>query len=193
MLKSEVNEMHSAITVQKMNAAPLCACEGAFHSSFYMPYEAAACSLFPTLCAARAALCAEAGVSPVRTVTYRLKSPSSVREKLRKKGLPENESAASAALHDIAGMRVVLSSVDDVYRYAALIRQSPGIECFGEHDYIAKPKPSGYQSLHLLLRVPVCCAGESLMVPVELQLRTEAMDLWASIEHALCYKPVNPR
>jgi len=190
MQKSEVNEMHSTATVQKLKAPPLRACDEAFHSSFYMPYEAAACSLFPVLCAARAALSESAEAHPVQAVTYRLKSPSSVREKLRKKGLPATESAASAALHDIAGMRVVLSSVDDVYRYAKLIRKSPGIEYFGEHDYIASPKPSGYQSLHLLLRVPVCCGGESLMVPVELQLRTAAMDLWASIEHALCYKPL---
>ena len=125
----------------------------------------------------------------VRCITYRLKSPSSIRGKLLKKGLPVCEPAARAALHDVAGLRVVLPSEKQVYRFAALLRDSPVTRLLDEKDDIAEPKPSGYRSLHLVLGVPVSLRGQSLLVPVELQLRTAAMDMWASIEHDMVYKP----
>ena len=125
----------------------------------------------------------------VRFITYRLKSPSSIRGKLLKKGLPVCEETARAALHDIAGLRVVFSGEKQVYCFAELLCASPLARVLSEKDYIADPKPSGYRSLHLVLSIPVRLHGQSLMVPVEIQLRTAAMDMWASIEHDMVYKP----
>lgn len=163
-------------------------CDPIFTAEFYKPYEAAVQSALAMLCGARAEL--ERSGHSVYAVTFRLKTPSSIRGKLIKKGLPVSACAAGAALHDVAGLRVVLSSVGAVYRFAELLCTSPMAACTAAHDYIASPKPSGYRSLHLLMHVPVCVDGDSLITPVEIQLRTAAMDRWASIEHSLCYKPV---
>ena len=88
-------------------------------------------------------------------MTFRLKSPGSIRDKLSRRGLPATREAACETLHDIAGLRVVLSSVDRVYRFAALLRESPAAEFVSLRDYISSPKKSGYRSLHLIMRVPV--------------------------------------
>lgn len=179
--------MQSTSSARKLTAPQSIERDPVFSGAFYRPYEAAISSVLPLLCAARAELCRQMGEQSVQAVTFRLKSPASIRGKLKKKGLPASDSAASAALHDVAGMRVVLQSVPAVYRYAELIRAA--VPCFGVHDYIASPKVSGYRSLHLLLRVPVTLGGERLTVPLELQLRTPSMDIWANLEHELCYKP----
>ena len=94
-------------------------------------------------------------------------------------------------MQDIAGLRVVLGSTQAVYRFAALLRDSTVFEILEEQDYIANPKKSGYQSLHLILRVPVCIRSQLYLVPAEIQLRTASMDMWASIEHELIYKPTH--
>ncbi|MBQ7825441.1 MAG: hypothetical protein IJ337_03705 [Clostridia bacterium] len=161
-----------------------------FTPSFFTPYEAAAHSTLLLIAHARSELSALLPGEDVCAVTYRLKTPQSIRGKLVKKGLPPSAAAAGAALRDIAGLRVVLSSVSAVYRFADLLISAPGAQCIGVHDYIAEPKKSGYRSLHVLLNIPVTFLGESLMVPVEIQLRTVPMDLWATIEHGVCYKPV---
>ena len=83
----------------------------------------------------------------------------------------------------------MLSDTQQVYAFARLICGSPVVELCGLRDYIAHPKRSGYRSLHLILRVPVTVGREQLLVPVEVQLRTAAMDIWASIEHDIVYKP----
>jgi len=141
------------------------------------------------ICSARRRLTEETG-EDVTAMTFRLKSPASIRDKLLKKGLPVSAAAARAALHDIAGLRVVLASKAQVYRLAAILEDSPAVSLLGERDYIAAPKESGYRSLHLLLSVPILLrAGPPMMVPVELQLRTASMDIWASIEHDMVYKP----
>ena len=105
------------------------------------------------------------------------------------KGLPPSAASAGAALQDIAGLRVVLTSVGAVYRFAGLLTASSSAQTIGIDDYIASPKKSGYRSLHVLLNIPVTLDGETMMVPAEIQLRTAAMDLWANIEHSICYKP----
>lgn len=160
-----------------------------FHAGFYRPYAAAAHTVLLMLCTARHDLCARTGFDSVRALTFRLKTPASIRGKLRKKGMPLTAEAAGAALSDVAGLRAVLDNEESVYRFAQLIRSSPAAQCFAEHDYIASPKESGYRSLHLLLRVPVHTHSGVLMVPAEIQLRTAAMDAWASAEHAIVYKP----
>ena len=141
-----------------------------FGFSFYAPYEAAVETAFLALCAARMQLEEESTPFAVRSMTFRLKSPASIRDKLTRRGLPQSAEGA-AYLHDIAGLRVVLSSVEAVYRFAV-------------------PKKSGYRSLHLVMLVPICRNGKSASVPVEIQLRTPAMDMWACVEHDLYYKPV---
>ena len=93
-------------------------------------------------------------------------------------------------LHDVAGLRVVLSSVEAVYHFADILRASTAWQFVCARDYIAAPKKSGYRGLHLVMLVPVCLNGQNASVPVEIQLRTPAMDMWACVEHDLCYKPV---
>jgi len=165
-------------------------CDPDFHAAFYQPYAAAAHTAMLMLLAARRELHTLTGRDCVRALTFRLKTPASIRGKLNKKGLPLTAQAAGAALCDVAGLRVVLENEESVYRFAQMIRQSSIVQCFAEHDYIASPKPSGYRSLHLLVRVPVYTGQSALMVPAEVQLRTAAMDAWASAEHAVVYKPV---
>ena len=160
-----------------------------FGFSFYAPYETAVETAFLALCAARMQLEEESTPFAVRSMTFRLKSPASIRDKLTRRGLPQSAEGA-AYLHDIAGLRVVLSSVEAVYRFADILRASPSWQFVCARDYIAVPKKSGYRSLHLVMLVPICRSGKSASVPVEIQLRTPAMDMWACIEHDLCYKPV---
>ena len=160
-----------------------------FGFSFYAPYEAAVETAFLALCAARMQLEEESTPFAVRSMTFRLKSPASIRDKLTRRGLPQSAEGA-AYLHDIAGLRVVLSSVEAVYRFADILRASPSWQFVCARDYIAVPKKSGYRSLHLVMLVAICRNGKSTSVPVEIQLRTPAMDMWACVEHDLCYKPV---
>lgn len=160
-----------------------------FGFSFYAPYEAAVETAFLALCAARMQLEEESTPFAVRSMTFRLKSPASICDKLTRRGLPQSAEGA-AYLHDIAGLRVVLSSVEAVYRFADILRASPSWQFVCARDYIAVPKKSGYRSLHLVMLVPICRNGKRASVPVEIQLRTPAMDMWACVEHDLCYKPV---
>ncbi|MBQ2990172.1 MAG: hypothetical protein IJD60_02640 [Clostridia bacterium] len=180
--------MQCSSPAQKLTAPGWAASDPEFTAEFYEPYEAAAHTALLLIDHARAALSSCHPAQCVIAVTYRLKSPASIRDKLLKKGLPASAAAAGAALHDVAGLRVVLSSERAVYRFASLLRLSP-VELIDTHDYIAAPKPSGYRSLHLLLRIPVCIQGHAYMTPIEIQLRTASMDTWASIEHEICYKP----
>ena len=169
---------------------PWACCDPDFTAEFYRPYAAAVENTFLLLDDARCHLALESPGDAVHSITYRLKTPASIRGKLLKKCLPATAEAASACLQDVAGLRVVFSSVSAVYRFAALLKHSAFTQCIEECDYIASPKKSGYRSLHLILRVPVCHRGSFLMIPVEIQLRTAAMDVWANIEHEICYKPV---
>jgi len=182
--------MPGIASAQKMTAPHWTASDPDFSSMFYKPYEAAARKVLLLLDDTRKMLCRHTGRDCVRAMTFRLKTPASIREKLLKKGLPPSSAAASAALRDIAGLRAVLTDEEAVYRYAELICRSTVIEHLATNDYIACPKKSGYRSLHLLFRVPVCLHGQIMMVPAEIQLRTAAMDIWASIEHDICYKPI---
>ena len=162
---------------------PLPPDETTFTPSFYAPYEAAALAALAMLSDARARLGETDGV---RAVTYRLKTPASIRGKLKRRGLPATPECA-ATLHDIAGLRFVLESEAQVYRFERLILASPAAELLQKRDYIASPKPSGYRSLHLIVRM--CTPDARGGLPVEIQLRTAPMDLWARVEHDACYKP----
>ena len=180
ILLIEVSFLLSSAHAQKLSAAG----DPVFSAAFYAPYEAAAMAGLEILCNARAGMPLD-----VLALHYRLKSCASIRGKLQRKHLPETAASAGAALRDVAGLRAVLSSRDAVYRYAELVMRSRALELEDVHDYIAMPKPSGYRSLHLIARVPVILPSGAYAVPIEIQLRTAAMDAWACAEHALIYKP----
>lgn len=181
--------INSYAAVQKLPRPQWNASDPVFTGEFYSPYTSAVEAALMMIGDARARLKALGGEDPVSAITFRLKSPASIRGKLRKKGLPASAGAAGAALNDVAGLRVVLASIADVYRYAAVLRALPAAECIGMDDYIASPKKSGYRSLHLLMCVPVSLGAQQCAVPVEIQLRTAQMDAWAALEHRICYKP----
>lgn len=126
--------------------------------------------------------------NPINTIKSRLKSLPSIIEKLERKGLPVNVESMEAHLNDIAGIRVVCSFVKDVYTLAEALLNQDDITLIEMKDYIANPKPNGYRSLHLIVEIPIFLEKEKRMMKVEIQLRTIAMDCWASLEHQLRYK-----
>ena len=126
--------------------------------------------------------------NPIHHIDSRLKSPQSMMKKLARKGLPQTLEAAEANLNDIAGIRIVCNYLDDIYRIAELLRRQRDVEFVHLRDYIQNPKESGYRSLHLVIRIPVFLSSHTELVPVEVQIRTIAMDFWASLEHQLRYK-----
>lgn len=179
--------MTAASCAQKPASGHRTASETVFTRHFFEPYQAAIETVLEILGDARTKM---PGPYDVRAVTFRLKTPASIRGKLIKKHLPVTAACASAALQDVAGLRVVLDSTQSVYQFASILRESAACEIIEEQDYIANPKKSGYRSLHLVMRVPVCADRQLCMVPAEIQLRTAGMDVWASIEHELIYKPM---
>lgn len=126
--------------------------------------------------------------NPINGISSRIKSLSSIMEKLKRKGLKPNFSAAEKNLNDIAGVRVCCMFIDDVYMLAEAILNQDDITLVEKRDYIANPKSNGYRSLHLIVSVPIFLSNEKRSVKVEIQFRTIAMDFWASVEHQLRYK-----
>ena len=126
--------------------------------------------------------------NPIKFINTRLKRSSSLVEKMERLGTPLSIENIEANINDVAGIRVICSYVDDIYMIAqALIRQND-IELISQKDYIANPKPNGYRSLHMIVRIPVHFEGGTKYVKVEVQIRTIAMDFWATLEHELKYK-----
>ncbi|MBE5784671.1 MAG: GTP pyrophosphokinase family protein [Clostridiales bacterium] len=126
--------------------------------------------------------------NPIHHIDSRLKTVPSIFEKLRRKGYPATIQSARENLHDIAGVRVICSYVDDIYRIAELLCAQDDVRLIRRTDYIKKPKENGYRSLHLVIGIPVFLSRGSVSVPVEVQIRTIAMDFWASLEHQIRYK-----
>lgn len=126
--------------------------------------------------------------NPIHHMESRLKTAQSIIEKLKRKGFPVTLASAMENLTDIAGVRMVCSYIDDIYAIAALLRGQDDVTVLEERDYIQNPKPNGYRSLHLILRVPVYLCDGKEFVRVEVQIRTVAMDFWATLEHQLRYK-----
>ncbi len=129
----------------------------------------------------------EDGDVPAEHLSCRIKSPESVCQKLKRRSLTPTPEIALQNLSDVIGIRVVMRFIGDVYHMADQIRKHTGWEVIRIKDYIAKPKPSGYRSLHMIVRVPFMC-GLFSSIQVEIQLRTIAMDCWASLEHQMRYK-----
>ena len=126
--------------------------------------------------------------NPIHHMEYRLKSIDSIAEKLKRKGLEFSSESIMENLTDIAGVRVICNYLDDIYHMARLLVKQDDITLIRTRDYIKNPKPNGYRSLHLVVRVPVFLAESTEYIPVEVQIRTIAMDFWASLEHQLKYK-----
>ena len=126
--------------------------------------------------------------NPIHHIEDRLKSPQSILEKLRRKGVPFNVEAARANLNDIAGVRVICNYIEDIYSVADLLTAQDDVTLIKRKDYIKEPKPNGYRSLHLVIETPVYLSDSKELVNVEVQIRTIAMDFWASLEHELKYK-----
>ncbi len=126
--------------------------------------------------------------NPINSIKSRLKDLVSMKDKLERKGLPFTLKAIEDNLNDVAGLRVVCSFTEDVYMLANALLEQDDITLISKKDYIANPKPNGYRSLHLIVTVPIFLAHEKRIMKVEIQLRTIAMDFWASLEHQLRYK-----
>ena len=125
---------------------------------------------------------------PIHHIDTRLKSAKSILGKLQKKDLDLTLSAACNNIYDIAGIRVVCSYIKDVYLIRDRLMAQDDVMIMQIKDYIEMPKENGYRSLHMVIRVPVYFMNKKQLVPVELQIRTLAMDLWASLEHDIKYK-----
>ncbi|MEC3976413.1 GTP pyrophosphokinase [Amycolatopsis sp. H20-H5] len=125
---------------------------------------------------------------PIEHIASRVKRPEAILDKLRRKGLPARLEVIAEQLDDVAGVRVICPFVSDVYRVAEMLSGQHDVELLLSKDYIAEPKPNGYRSLHLILRIPVFLSDRVEHVKVEVQLRTIAMDFWATLEHKLFYK-----
>lgn len=128
--------------------------------------------------------------NPIEYMKSRVKAPKSIFKKLERRGFEVSVDSARKNLNDIAGIRVICSFVDDIYTIADMIKKQDDITLIEEKDYIKNPKPNGYRSLHLVIEVPVFFSDHIERVKVEVQIRTIAMDFWASLEHKLYYKTV---
>jgi putative GTP pyrophosphokinase len=126
--------------------------------------------------------------NPINSIKTRLKSVKSMRDKLLRKGCSLSVESIEEHLSDVAGVRVICSFPDDVYMLAEALLKQDDITLVKAKDYINDPKPNGYRSLHLIVTVPIFLAHEKKLMKVEIQLRTIAMDSWASLEHQLRYK-----
>ncbi len=126
--------------------------------------------------------------NPIESIKTRLKEPKSIYDKLVKQGNPLRLDSIEQYINDMAGIRVVCSFRDDIYLLANCVNNQDDITVLGVKDYIQHPKPNGYRSLHMIVEVPVFLPRGKRFVKVEVQLRTIAMDFWASLEHKIRYK-----
>lgn len=126
--------------------------------------------------------------NPIEYMKSRVKSPNSIINKLMRKGLPLSIESAKHNLSDIAGIRVICSFISDIYDIADMLKRQEDITLIEEKDYIKSPKGNGYRSLHMVLEIPIFFSDHVKPARVEVQIRTIAMDFWASLEHKLHYK-----
>ncbi|MBQ7039596.1 MAG: GTP pyrophosphokinase family protein [Clostridia bacterium] len=126
--------------------------------------------------------------NPIESIKSRMKSTESLAKKIHRKNLPMNLDSIYENIHDVAGVRIICSFPEDIYMLADCLLQQDDITLIERKDYIKNPKASGYRSLHLIVEVPIFLQDEKRLMKVEVQLRTIAMDFWASLEHKLRYK-----
>lgn len=126
--------------------------------------------------------------NPIEHVKSRLKTPESIIEKVYRRGYELSLPSIRENVQDIAGIRITCSFTSDIYKISDMLQSQKDIKLLEMKDYIKNPKPNGYKSLHLILEIPVYTSNQMESVPVELQIRTIAMDFWASLEHKIYYK-----
>lgn len=126
--------------------------------------------------------------NPIEHVKSRIKTPESILRKIYKKGYDPNLDSIKENIQDIAGLRITCSFISDIYELSDMLEKQKDITIIKRKDFIKNPKPNGYQSLHLILTIPVFMSDKTENVRVEVQIRTIAMDFWASLEHKIKYK-----
>ena len=126
--------------------------------------------------------------NPINFINTRLKSRSSIVDKMLRLNIPLTIENLESYIDDIAGIRVICSYVDDIYEITQAIIKQNDVTLISQKDYIAKPKPNGYRSMHLIISVPIFFTDQIKQIKVEIQIRTIAMDFWATLEHELKYK-----
>ena len=126
--------------------------------------------------------------NPIETIVGRIKSPESIAQKLHRLGVDITAENARKHLRDIAGIRLTCPFATDIYHLVNILRTMPETRILTEKDYVSRPKPSGYRSYHVIMEIPVFYSGKTDQIPVELQIRTEAMNFWSVLEHKARYK-----
>lgn len=126
--------------------------------------------------------------NPIEHTKSRVKSPDSIMKKLLRKGGADGLTSVKESVRDIAGLRITCSFIDDIYWVCDMLRNQTDLHVVEIKDYIRDPKPNGYRSLHMIVQVPVFMSDRQELVYVEVQIRTIAMDFWASLEHKIFYK-----
>ena len=126
--------------------------------------------------------------NPIEHIKSRIKSSESIVKKLKRNGYESTIENMVEYVNDIAGIRVICSFTSDIYRIAEMISNQNDIKVLAIKDYIKNPKPSGYKSYHMLITVPIYLSDRIVPAKVEVQIRTVAMDFWASLEHKINYK-----
>ena len=129
-------------------------------------------------------------MNPINSIKKRMKKPEGIYNKVLRKGMDYSLENVEKYIYDVAGVRVVCTFLDDVYKIAEALLSQDDITLIEKKDYIQNPKPNGYRSLHLIVEVPIFLQHEKKPMKVEIQLRTIAMDWWASLEHQLRYKKI---
>ena len=152
---------------------------------FALPYRIAISMLTTKVSILKENLIDRDGCCPIVAVSSRVKTLDSIRRKAQRIGCPLTVDDLRANILDIAGVRVTCGVLSDTYRIATMLSQQPDVTLLEVEDYIAHPKPNGYKSFHMIIEVPVLLSDRVERVPVELQIRTIAMDFWASLEHKI--------
>ena len=155
---------------------------------FFLYYQSAIMEIETKLNIMRNEFMIKKDRNPISTIQSRMKKPGSIVDKLKRQGLPITLEAMEENLNDIAGIRVICSFLDDVYMMSDALISQDDVKLIRVKDYIKKPKPNGYRSLHLIIEIPIFLTSTKKNVRVEVQFRTIAMDSWASLEHQLKYK-----
>jgi len=126
--------------------------------------------------------------NPIENIRGRIKSPESIAQKLYNMNIDITAENAKKYLKDIAGVRIICSYAKDIYYLVEILRSMPDINILDEKDYVSNPKPSGYRSYHVIIEVPVFYSGKTEHIKAEIQIRTEAMNFWSTLEHKVRYK-----
>jgi putative GTP pyrophosphokinase len=157
-------------------------------TQFVLPYQCAISTLTTKVQILRKGFTHLDRHCPIEHVSSRVKSPDSIMAKAQRLRCPLTVAHIRQNIRDIAGVRITCGLISDTYRVADLIGGQPDVSVLEVEDYIAKPKSNGYKSLHMAIEIPVFLSDRVVQVPVELQIRTIAMDFWASLEHKIYYK-----